>query len=120
MQQQSKVPLSRAFSTLLVIHPPRLARPLCRPALHLLMREALPVRARLRVVALPEPLLAAEAKLVVLLRALVVAAVTAIAAATVWFVGFVECDVEEVFFVGGGDIGAGAFWSSLATCSFYR
>jgi hypothetical protein len=73
------------------------------------MREPLPVRARLRVVALPKPLLAAKAKLVVLLRALVVAAVAGIAAAAVGLVGFVERDVEEVFFVGGGYVGAGAF-----------
>lgn len=94
--------------SLLLIHPPRLTRPLRRAPLHLLMREPPPIRARLRIVALAVPLLPAKAKLVVLLLALEVAAVAA-AAAALGLVRLVERDVEEVFFVGGGYVGAGAF-----------
>ena len=51
------------------------------------------------------PLLAAKPKLLVLLLAL---EVSARAAATIGFVvGAVELDVEEVFFIGGGRVGAG-------------
>lgn len=95
---------------LLLIHPSRLPRPLCRASclsLHVLMREPPPVGARLRIVALGVPLLTTKTELVVLLLALEVAA---LAAAALGLFRFVKRDVEEVFFVGGSYIGAGAFW----------
>lgn len=98
------------FSFLFRLHPPALPRPLGRApnlALHLLVREAPPVRAGLCVVALRVPLLPAEPVLLVLLLPLEVAARTVSPAGLV--VGAVELDVEEVFFVGGGYVGAGAF-----------
>lgn len=109
-----------AFSPSLLfrLHPPTLPRPLRRPTrlpLHLLMREPPPIRTRLRIITLSMPLLAAKPKFLVLLLALEVSARTT---ATIGFlVGAVELDVEEVFFVGRGRVGAGTLCRVLVyTC----
>jgi hypothetical protein len=82
-------------------------------SLHLLDRVSAPIRARLRIVALGVPLLAAKAELLVLLCALGVALAVALASSAVFGRGFgvvVESDVEEIFFVGVADFGALTFW----------
>jgi hypothetical protein len=81
-------------------------------SLHLLDRVSTAIRARLGIVALGMPLLAAEAELLVLLCALGVALAIAFASSAVFGRGLgvvVEGDVEEVFFVGVADFGALTF-----------
>jgi hypothetical protein len=96
-----------------LVHSPRLARPGLSSAFHLLRRVAPAVVGGLGRVALGVALLAAEAELLVLLVALVVAAGALLAAVGLGVVGL-EADVEEVLFVGLGDVCALAFWGLLA------
>jgi hypothetical protein len=102
------------------LRPPILARPFRRAALHLLDRVALPVCTRYRIVALRVSLFAAEAVLFILLRTLGVGLAVAAVAATAFPAFFrllcvVELDVEEVFFICGLEVGAGAFYAIVST-----
>lgn len=97
----------------MLVRPPRLARPSLGSALHLLRRVTPAIVGGLGRVALSVALLAAKAKLLVLLVALVVAAGALLAAVGLGVVGL-EADVEEVLLVGLGDVCALAFWSLLA------
>ena len=105
----------RNTSTLL--HPDTLTRPLCAAAaslaLHLLHREASPIRRGLCVIALRVPLLAAETVLLVLLCALVGVAPTALAVCRCGLV--VEGDVEQIFFLGVADVCALSFYQFVST-----
>jgi hypothetical protein len=81
------------------------------------MREATAIRTRHGIVTLRMPLLAAKPILLVLLLALVSFAVSSSAFSAIrgCSVSFVELYVEKVFFISGGDVGAGAFYSMLAS-----
>ena len=99
------------IDSLVLVCPPRLARPRLRRttslALHLSRREATAIAGRLSCVALSMALLAAEAELCVLLLALA-AARSSFAAVGLGVVGL-EANVKEVLLISLCDVRALAF-----------